>query len=292
MRQISRKLAARFQASGKYRKPIREQAKQMRESARIPRDVMAIDQLVKQGLDPLHAAYASVQNFVSFFAESVSVFDEFEIYSKVIGAALEEYMPDGPPMSPLTNSYFSTWAFFDFRFGPDLETIGTCLLDTGRDLGMDEGMLAVTRLFQDTRMGIYEHVGIKDGQVELRELLADTVFDCHVPAGYLGKKGELWCVRLCPPILDLLDYHVAVTTPYVLLNASRADWIAYLNKNILGVADLRQALHEFLKYGPSLHHWNEFIFQGYHHHQHDVIYLAGLPDVKSSLPHASRRREP
>jgi hypothetical protein len=70
---------------------------------------------------------------------------------------------------------------------------------------MDEGMLAVTRLFQDTRMGIYEHVGIKDGQVELRELLADTVFDCHVPAGYLGKKGELWCVRLCPPILDLLE---------------------------------------------------------------------------------------
>jgi hypothetical protein len=32
--------------------------------------------------------------------------------------------------------------------------------------------------------------------------------------------------------------------------------------------------------------WNEFIFQAYHHHQSDAIFLTGLPDVKGSLPHA------
>jgi hypothetical protein len=41
-----------------------------------------------------------------------------------------------------------------------------------------------------------------------------------------------------------------------------------------------------LKYGLSVHHWNEFVFQAYHHHQHDAIFLAGIPDVKGSLPHS------
>ncbi len=289
MGQISRKLAARFRDSGKYRKAIREQAKQIRESHQIPTDLNSIDQLVKQGFDPLHAAYVSIQNFVAFFAETVSALDEFDPYSKVIGADVEEYMPQGPPMSPLTGSYFTTTAFFDFRFGPDGETIGTCLLDVGGDIGMDEGMMELTRCFQNTRMGIYEHIGIKDGKVQLRELLTDEVFNCHATSGYTGKEGELWYVRLCPPIVDLLDYHVVFTTPYVLVNAGKTDWIAYLNKNIMGATDSRQALYKFLKYGATWNRWNEFVFQAYHHHQSNVIFLAGLPNVKGSLPHASNR---
>jgi len=27
------------------------------------------------------------------------------------------------------------------------------------------------------------------------------------------------------------------------------------------------------------------VFQAYHHHQFDAIVLAGIPDVKGSLPH-------
>lgn len=291
MGQISSKLAARFRDAGKYRRPIREEAKKIRESPRIPTDVKSIEQCVQMGLDPLHAAYASVQNFVAFFAEVVSGFDELDEYHRILSAALEEYLPEGPPMSPLTGSYFSTWAFFDLRLKPDQETIGTCLLDIGNDLGMNEGMLEVTRRFQESRMGIYEHLGVRDGRAQLKELLTDVTFACHVPAGYQGRKGELWYARLCPPIVDLIDYHIVLTTPYVLLNASKADWTAYLNKNIVGAGDTRQALHDFLKFGLSLHHWNEFVFQAYHHHLPEVIFLAGLPDVKGSLPHASNRED-
>ena len=32
--------------------------------------------------------------------------------------------------------------------------------------------------------------------------------------------------------------------------------------------------------------WSEFVFQAYHHHQNDAIFLAGLPDVKGSRPNA------
>ena len=207
-------------------------------------------------------------------------------YCEIVSSAEEEYMPDAPPLSPLTRSYFTTWAFFDVRFGRDEETIGTCLLDLADLLGMDPFMAETIRQFQNSRMGVYEHCGTEEGRCRLRELVTDEEFRCHVASGYRGKAGELWYVRLCPPLLDLADYHVAVTTPYIFVGTTKTDWTAYLKKNLLGSADTRKALHDFMKFGKEPNAWSEFIFQAYHHHQHDAIFLAGLPDVKGSRPHA------
>jgi hypothetical protein len=135
-------------------------------------------------------------------------------------------------------------------------------------------------------MGLYEQGGTEGGRCRLRELVTDDEFTCHVASGYRGKPGALWYVRLCPPLLDLVDYHVAFTTPYVLIGATKTDWTAYLKKSLLGSADTRTAFHEFLKFGREPNAWNEFVFQAYHHHQAAAIFLTGLPDVKGSLPHA------
>jgi hypothetical protein len=190
-------------------------------------------------------------------------------------------------------SYLSTWAFFDDRFGPDRETMGTCLLDVADLLGIDSFLAETIRRFQGSRMGIYEHGGTKGGRFRLRELVTNDEYICHIASGYRGKPGELWYVRLCPPLFDLVDYHVVFTTPYVLIGATEADWTAYLKKSLLGAAETtRKALHEFLKFGKATNSrkpdesWNEFIFQAYHHHHAEVIFLTGLPDVKGSLPHA------
>ena len=159
-------------------------------------------------------------------------------------------------------------------------------------LEMEPFTAETIRRFQGSRMGVYERCGTEGGRVRLKELVTDEEFTCHVASGYRGKPGELWYVRLCPPLLDLVDYHVAVTTPYVLIGATKTDWTAYLKKSVLGAADARKALHEFLKFGKAAQSrkpdesWNEFVFQAYHHHQPDAIFLAGLPDVKGSLPHA------
>jgi hypothetical protein len=287
---ISKKLATRFR---KAKKPVGNLRRQVTaDFAQVPRDVRSVETLIRSGRDPLHAAYVAAQNFTSFFAESVSEFPEFDPYCDVVGPAEDEYMPSSPPMSPLTMSYFTTWAFFDVRFGSDRETIGTCLFDLANLLDMDPFMAETIRRFQESRMGIYEHRGSEGGRVRLRELVTDDEFNCYVASGYQGKPGELWYVRLCPPLLDLFDYHVVFTTPYVLIGARKADWTAYLKKSVLGSADTRKSLEEFLKFGKAARSrkpdesWNEFIFQAYHHHQFDAIFLTGLPDVKGSLPHA------
>lgn len=283
MGEIGKKLASRFRRDKRRLGDLRRQAAV--DFAQAPRDVTSVQALTRSGHDPLHAVYVAAQNFTSFFAEAVSQFPEFDPYCKIIGPAEEEYMPGGPPMSPLTMSCFTTWAFFDVRFGPDGETIGTCLLDLADLLEMDPFTVETIRRFQDSRMGIYEQCGNEGGRFRLRELVTDDEFTCHVASGYRRKAGELWYVRLCPPLLDLVDYHVAFTTPYVLTGATKADWAAYLKKSLPGSADMRKALHEFLKFGRGPNDWNEFVFRAYHHHRADAIFLAGLPDVKGSLPH-------
>jgi hypothetical protein len=286
---ISKKMASRFRRAKRQLGKLRRQAA---DCAQLPRDVKGVQALVRSGHDPLHAAYIAAQNSTSFFAEAVSPFPELDPYCQVVGPAEEEYLPSHPPLSPLTLSYFTTWAFFDVRFGSDGETIGTCLLDVADLLAMDAFLAETIRRFQGSRMGIYEQAGTEGGRCRLRELVTGDEFTCHVASGYRAQAGELWYVRLCPPLLDLVDYHVAFTTPYVLLGATKADWTAYLKKSLLGSADTRTALHELMKFGKAARSrkpdesWNEFIFQAYHHHQADVIFLAGLPDVKGSLPQA------
>ncbi len=281
MGQISQKLTRRFAKwSGQFRQAVR--------TGSVPKDVRDVETLVKKGHAPLHAAYIAVQNLTSVFAECVSALPELVPYYDVIAAAEEEYIPEGPPISPLTGSYFTTWAFFDLRFGGGLETIGTCLLDVGDRLELDPGLAEALRRFQESRMGIYEHIGTRGGRIRLRELLTGQEFDTLCPSGYVGETGELWYVRLCPPLLDLAVYHVTITTPYVLTQSSKSDWTAYLNRAMLQLKDVEEdhRLCHLLKYGLGLHHWNEFLVQSYHHHQFDAIFLAGLPDVKDSLPHA------
>jgi hypothetical protein len=137
-------------------------------------------------------------------------------------------------------------------------------------------------------MGFYEHVGLKGDRCLFKELITDEQFDCYVPTGYQGRVGELWYGRILPPI-GQANYHVFLTTPYILLNFGREDWTAYLKKSLLDLrVPERMRLPYFLKHGKQPNQWNEFIFQAYHHHQSDAIFLAGLPDVLGGLPHGRR----
>ena len=239
--------------------------------------------------DPLHNVYIAVQNQTSVFAEQVSGYPEFEPYYDLVVRAEDEYMPGGPPMSPLTRSYFTTWAFFDVRFGPDQETIGTCLLQAGEKLGFDPRVLEAIRGSSESRMGIYELGGSGSGRWKLKELITDDELEAVVPCGYRGQKGQLWYVRVLPP-LPPVDHHLVLTTPYVLLTFGKNEWISYLSKSLVGltVPERRQRLRERLKYGREPNEWNEFIFQAYANHQFDAIFLTGIPDVPASLPHAPK----
>ena len=231
MGQISEKLLKRLSRKWLLSREIRRPADLIGQALdRLNRFETILD---SQGdmIDPLHGVYTAIQNVSSIFAERVSGISSSSLTTKSSPRRRTNTCPEAPPMSPLTRSYFTTWAFFDVRFGPDQETIGSCLLDAGAKLGFEPKVMEAIRCFSESRMGIYERLQSKGARCRLRELITEQTFDCFVGSGYQGRKGELWYVRLCPP-LEPAGYHVIVTTPYILLNFTKEDWTAYLKRSL------------------------------------------------------------
>ena len=251
-------------------------------------DMPSVEKFIKDGLDPVHAAYAFIQHITSYFAEGVSNLPEMKKYAEIIIKAEDEYLPSSPPVSPLTHSFFTTWALYDLEFDGS-DTLATCLIDANDLVGLNPDQLKMMRSLATSRMGVYEHIGVEGPFVRLRELVTDAEFVCHVAAGYSGKPGELWYVRLLPPAFpEAANYHIVFTTPYILVKTSKDDWTQFLRRKTSQSNGVRNqdALHRFLKHGSTPNYWNEFVFQGYHHHQGNAIFLAGIPDLRTTLPHA------
>jgi hypothetical protein len=264
-------------------------ARQILLEARLDED--EIKELISESYDPCHAVYIYAQRLTSVAAEQLSTTLEARQYAKVVGDAEDTYMPSYPPLSPLTTSYFTMWAFFDVLFGQSRETIGTCMLAIADVVGFPVWLKEVLGSMQRSRMGLYAHCGTEGRFVRLRELGSQQTKLCLVPTAYCGTQGEVWFVRLMPPINARLDYHVVFTTPYIIINAGEREFKAYLDRERgrLGSRVLPRKMDAttfIMKHGPTANHWNEYILCAYAGHRHDAVFLTGIPDIKESLPHA------
>ena len=247
------------------------------------------------GLDPCHGLYALAQNIASLLSESMSTLREAKGFVRIAGDAEDEYMPAGPPMSPLTVSYFTMWALFDVRFGSSRETMGSCILRIAPEFDFPSWLTDTVRSMQQSRMGFYVHCGSEGEGVLLREVGTREIVSCTVPAGYAGSEGEVWFVRVLPPPHSLCRRHIVINTPYVIRDWPERAYIDYLERELARMKAKKPPrtddLHDHLmKYGPEPNHWNEYIFCAYTGHQHEAIFLTGIPDIRESLPHASATR--
>lgn len=261
-----------------------------RNAGELSKSIKGVPELIQQGHDPLHAVYISTQNLVSLVAEGISMFPALDPYAKIAGKSEDDYMPDGPPFSPLTRSYFTAWAFFDLQFGPDRETIGSCIEELGAILAIPTEMQDVIHTMTASRMGIYEHCGHQGSMALLQDIVDQKTYRCFTGSRYRGKKGQLWFIRLMPPFLGVGDYHVGFTTPYV-LSSQRREWEDYLNRTVQkipkkGPMSIEQSVELLFKYGLNNNYWNEYIFQSYYNSETTAIYLTGIPDQPESMPHS------
>ncbi len=255
--------------------------------------------------DPLHGLYIYGQNQLSVLIEQLTELPMLDKLADAYAEAHEEYTPSGPPMSPLTTSYFTSWGSFDLCSpGANKETLCTIATDLCKFMQADEGLISIFEKMQASRMGIYKHEGVSNHFVFLREMITNREIKAISPSGYLGNTGEIWFARVLPPPfeVEVLDYSVVFTTPYVLgklgshkefISFVDEDWLAYFVRNLPKTkADTRELAYESLmKYGLSQNYWNEYVFLAYRNHQYDMILLEGFPDVPSSLPHTKEGRE-
>jgi hypothetical protein len=216
---------------------------------------------------------------------------------------MDIYMPSGPPMSPLTTSYFSCWGFFDLCVGIKKESFGTIIIDICRSLNVDQELIKIFEYMQNSRMGFYIHEGISEGFVHLRELITQKQVNVIVPSGYMGNQGEIWFARIMPEPFAKLNYGYSVvfTTPYIISEmrneryvfSSEKSWELFFERNLGKTKiDNKYGAYEFLvKFGLNRHYWNEYIFESYVNHRDDMILLAGFPDIPLSRPHSKENSE-
>ncbi len=221
-------------------------------------------------------------------AEQLTALPEMQRFARLIEKAEEEYLPSGPPMSPLTISFFTCWAFFDACVGLELETLGTTTMAVGKTFGMHEELIRVIGLMQESRMAVHVHEGADGDRIPLRELITNRTCRAICPSGSMGQAGELWYARVLPPPVAGSADHVVFTTPYLLVKPGEREWLAYFDRTLPeGPRDKRIAAYEkHMKWGPARVYWSEFVFEAYLNHRHDVIYLRGVPDVPESRPHS------
>ena len=246
--------------------------------------------------EPCHALYLVGQNVASFMAESISEVREAKGYVRIVGDAEDEYLPNGPPMSPLTVSYFTMWALFDVRFGSSRDTMGDCILRIVPEFDCPSWLVDTFERMQQSRMGFYVHCGSDREGVLLREVGTREIASCTVPAGYTGCEGEIWFVRVLPPPNRLCRHPIVFNTPYVIRDYPERAFVDYLEREFARMKAKKKspgtddAHRHLMKYGPDPNHWNEYIFCAYTGHQHEAIFLTGIPDIRQSLPHAPAYR--
>ncbi len=88
-----------------------------------------------------------------------------------------------------------------------------------------------------------------------------------------------------PPIPGGVE-HVVFTTPYIVLQPGLCDWQASFRRTLPEAPQQARldAYARHMKYGPTRMYSNDFVFEAYVNHRTEVIYLAGLPDVRIQHP--------
>ena len=239
-------------------------------------------------LHPAHALYAYAQNQAGVLSEQMTQSPAMSRFVDLVGNAEEEYLPSGPPMSPLTTSYFTCWALFDACIGASRETIGTCTIAMASEIGLAPHLLRLIKAMQESRMGFYVLQGFEADCAVLREMVTGIECRAIVPSGHRGDQGELWLVRVLPPPMPGSSPHVVFTTPYLILRPGPEEWIAYFARTLpkIDPANTQRAYKILMKYGPERNYWNDYIFEAYVNHRTEVVFIAGLPDVEESRPHS------
>ena len=78
--------------------------------------------------DPLFQRYMEVHNFVGGITEVLVELKPCLRFQRVFDEASEIYMPGGPPLSPITHSFFQHWSLFDLQLGRSKESMGQIVL--------------------------------------------------------------------------------------------------------------------------------------------------------------------
>lgn len=244
--------------------------------------------------DPACAYYLQGVKLMTLIGNSLAHHPALAKLMDEIETADEEYMPSGPPMSPITRSLFISWSLLDLAQGIGRETVGTIAEASQRTITGDAAALDTMAVLNRSRLGIFvQESKSVSNRLRLRELVTGNAGEYACDSGYRGEQGNILLVRTLPPPPSGLGHGAIIMTPYQIIAPGEDAWLAYFERALplLGIADRAKAYEQLMKWGLGKlgeRYWMEYIFEAYANHSESTVFLKGLPDVASSRPHAEK----
>lgn len=165
--------------------------------------------------DPACAYYLSGIKLMTMIGNSLANHPALAKLMVGIEAAEEEYMPSGPPMSPITNSLFISWSLLDLPQGIGRETVGSVTEAAHRAIAGDVAQSDLMGVLNSSRLGVFvQEVKSTGNRSRLRELVTGKVGEFACESGYQGEPGNMLLVRTLPAPANILDHGAIIMTPY------------------------------------------------------------------------------
>lgn len=240
------------------------------------------------GMPPNHARWMAIFELLGKGVTALTGLHALRKLGPRIDQAEEEYMPGGPPMSPVLDSVFMMWWMADLPAGPGRETLLGIFAEIAPMLSSPPWLAACARALASSRLGVYRVEELGQQRVRLTELGTGVSVQAAVPDD-LKARRSLWLTRLLPPPAgDGSGDFVVWTTPYVLADTEQ-QWTAYLDR-VLSAAkpsERAQKLAQHFKAFDEPKRWLEYVMNGYAGQEHETgaVVLTGMPDQPSTLPH-------
>ncbi len=199
----------------------------------------------------------------------------------------DEYMPSGPPMSPITKTFFSSWMALDALINEKF-TLGLLFSRYIQEKKVMGYAAKAMDNLNDSFVSLYQVVGgdlkktILWDIVEKREIEASIPIYDYSVATYSPAIGEVWYARILPPLNEEQFVHTVLGTPLIFRHTTRDDWEGYLSRRIAGKDQSTEGLKKHFKHGDTFGSWLEFVLQTYVNHTREVIFAQGLPDINES----------
>ena len=240
---------------------------------------------MKQG-DPNFHAYAATLNVAGTFATQALDLLELTAFNNKLADLQESYMPGYPPLSPVTTSLFQAWMILDGTDSATSLSIGQLFADYAATDNSMADLREALDVLNASYCSFYEVTHVGENWIKMWDIPGRKEIFGWNSSGYSGQVGEVWYVRVLPPILSQSDCWVTLNTPYVFRKGGRRPWEEFFER-VMKLADGSNSVPQnYLKYGKFLGYWLEFVFQAYCSHNDNAIFVAGFPDKPDSLPHS------
>lgn len=238
----------------------------------------------------------------------------FERLARLSEAIEEEYMPGGPPMSPVYDSFSVQHVLAEVPVGPADETPHSVVAKLTSGSPARSRFHALARALADACFDLYRVVSVSGLEAELSPVRGGDSLSVKT-TGPFFRRDDVALVRVLP----FEGNHFVADSPY-LLKAPVQDWLDYFERVAASLRpraatandrpkgkmspkqeakwrqrqrssaqnwDPEAAIRLHLKRGRSERYWLDYVLDAYAGERNGIVYLAGVPDRPETLPHSS-----